>query len=118
MVAIALQGAWAIVIALSGRYEQILNYVVSVDWVFFGLAAASLFVLRRRDGADPVTFTTPGHPWTTGAFVVVSALVVVNTLYKYPAQSVIGLGLLAAGLPVYLLWRRRGSPATAPVRDR
>lgn len=107
--AIVLQGATAIVIALSGRYEQILSYVVSVDWIFFGLAAASLFVLRRRDGTadDAAVFRTPGHPWTTLAFVAASALVVVNTVGKYPGQSAIGLGILLAGVPVYALWRRR-----------
>src|SRR5437868_3697623 len=48
VVAIALQGALAAVIAMSGRYEQILNYVVSVDFIWFGLTAASLFVFRRH----------------------------------------------------------------------
>jgi basic amino acid/polyamine antiporter, APA family len=109
--AIVLQGVWAIVIALSGRYEQILNYVVSVDWVFFGLAASCLFVLRRRDGRggapEAARFSVPGHPWTTAAFVAVSALVVVNTFYKYPANSAVGLGILAAGVPAYGLWRWR-----------
>ncbi len=106
--AIALQGAWATVIALSGRYEQILSYVVAVDWIFFGLAASCLFVLRRRDcesGAEPPGFRTPGHPWTTAAFVAVSALVVANTIYKYPAESAKGLGILLAGLAVYAGWR-------------
>ena len=107
VLAIALQGIWAVVIALSGRYEEILNYVVSVDWIFFGLAAASLFVLRRRDGPAAAAFVTPGHPWTTAAFVAVSALVVVNTTYKYPANSAVGLAILAAGVPVYALWRWR-----------
>ena len=110
--AIALQGAWAIVIALSGRYEQILSYVVSVDWIFFGLAASCLFGLRLRDrrrgSAEEVAFTTPGHPWTTAAFVVVSALVVVATVVRYPRDSAVGLAILAAGVPVYALWRRRG----------
>ena len=98
------------VIAVSGRYEQILNYVVSADWIFFGLSASCLFALRRRDagGAAPAGTTVPGHPWTTAAFVVVSALIVANTLYKYPANSLIGLAIMLAGVPVYFVWRRRG----------
>ena len=115
VVAIALQGVFAVVIALSGRYEQILSYVVATDWIFFGLSAASLFVVRRRDRAagmpeEAGAYRTFGHPWTTGVFVAVSALVVVNTLYRFPAASAIGLAILAAGLPVYLLWRRGESP--------
>ena len=108
VVAIVMQGVLAIVIALSGRYEQILSYVVSVDWVFFGLAASCVFVLRRRDGKGKeqaaVAYGIPGHPVTTALFVTVSALVVVNTFYKYPSQSAIGLGILLTGIPVYALW--------------
>jgi APA family basic amino acid/polyamine antiporter len=101
------------VIAVSGRYEQILNYVVSADWIFFGLSASCLFVLRRRDARGAATsaagYSVPGHPWTTAAFVVVSALIVANTLYKYPANSLIGLAIMLAGVPVYLIWSGRGS---------
>jgi APA family basic amino acid/polyamine antiporter len=111
-VAIILQGVFAVLIALSGRYEQILNYVVSVDFMFFGVAAASLFVLRKRDGLNAVPSTgqyrAPGHPWTTGFFIVICALVVVNTIIKYPANTIIGVVILLAGIPVYFLWRKRG----------
>jgi basic amino acid/polyamine antiporter, APA family len=106
LVAIALQGVVAIVVALSGRYEQILNYVISTDWIFFGLSASCLFVLRRRDAAAS-GFQTPGHPWTTAAFVAVSALIVANTLFRYPANSAIGLGIMLAGVPVYYIWKAR-----------
>src|SRR5206468_3759547 len=94
VIAIALQGALAIIIAFSGRYEQTLNHVGSVDWIFFALAASCVFVLRRRDAARPgdaETHEIPGHPVTTALFVAVSALVVVNTVYKYPANSAVGL---------------------------
>src|SRR5438270_2694214 len=64
VVAILLQGALATIIALSGRYEQILNYVVSVDFISFGLTAAALFVLRRRKSAGDI-YVTPGHPYST-----------------------------------------------------
>lgn len=113
VVAIVLQGITAIAIALSGSYEKILSYVVSVDWIFFGLTATCVFVLRRRDGerggadGEAGAYRTPGHPWTTGAFVVASALVVLNTVYKYPGDSAIGLGILLAGVPVYYFWTSR-----------
>jgi APA family basic amino acid/polyamine antiporter len=106
VVAIALQGLVAAVIAVSGRYEQILNYVVSVDFIFFGATGASLFVFRRRQGAA-ASFRTPGHPATTIFFVAACFLVVINTVYTYPANSVIGLGILLAGVPIFFLWRRR-----------
>jgi APA family basic amino acid/polyamine antiporter len=108
VVAIALQGAVAAVIAWSGSYEQILSYVVAVDWIFFGLAGAALFVLRRHDratGEPTPAYTAPGHPWTTAAFVAVSVFVVVNTAREFPLNSAIGIGILASGVPAWLLWR-------------
>ena len=112
VVAIALQGALALVIALSGTYEQILNYVVSVDFIFFGLTAGTVFVFRRRardaaDRTDGAGARVPGHPVTTALFIVACALIVASTVYKYPANSAIGLGILLAGVPVYFLWRGR-----------
>jgi APA family basic amino acid/polyamine antiporter len=126
VVAIALQGALAAVIAFTGTYEQILNYVVSVDFIWFGLTAASLFVFRRHarfkdadegsaDASDDsaggdsrVGFGVPGHPLTTALFVAACALIVAATVYKYPKNSAVGLALLATGVPVYFLWRGRG----------
>jgi basic amino acid/polyamine antiporter, APA family len=114
VLAIALQGLLAVVIALSGRYEQILNYVVSVDFIWFGLTAGSLFVFRRRSragvtagGSTDEHFRVPGHPVTTALFVAACALIVLSTVYKYPENSSLGLVILAAGVPVYFLWRRR-----------
>src|SRR5205085_3092939 len=97
VVAIVLQSVWTIVIALSGRYEQILNYVVSIDFLFFGLTASTLFVFRRRrrTGASRV----PGHPITTALFVAICFWIVGNTIYKYPTHALIGYSLLLAGIP-------------------
>jgi len=108
VVAIVIQGLVAVVIALSGRYEQILNYVVSVDFIAFGLTGAALFVFRRRGEAG--TFRTPGHPWTTAFFVAGCWLVVLNTIYRYPTNTVIGFLILATGVVAYFLWMR--IPAT------
>jgi len=104
--AIALQGFFAAVIAASGRYEQILNYVVSVDFIWFGLTALSLFVFRRRD-KGAAGFRVPGHPFTTTLFAAACALIVAATFYQDPFNSALGLAILATGIPVYFLWRKR-----------
>jgi APA family basic amino acid/polyamine antiporter len=104
VVAIVIQGLVAVIIALSGRYEQILNYVVSVDFIAFGLTGAALFVFRRRGEAG--TFRTPGHPWTTAFFVAGCWLVVLNTIYRYPTNTVIGFLILATGVVAYFVWMR------------
>ena len=105
--AIVLQSAWTVVVALSGRYEQILNYVVSMDFLFFGLTGASLFVFRRREANEAERtsgYRVPGHPVTTAIFVLVSWLVVINTIYQYPRNTLLGFSILLLGLPVYAFW--------------
>ena len=106
-VAIILQSCWTAIIALSGSYEQILNYVVSMNFVFFGLSASCLFILRRRESktTQATGFRAPGHPYTTLIFIAISWLVVIDTIYKYPANSLMGFAILLLGLPVYAGWR-------------
>ena len=108
VISIALQGVLASVIALSGRYEQILSYVTSSDFIFFGLTAATLYVFRRREGGnEKVGYLVPGHPWTTGLFVLACAAIVAGTVFSHPKESLIGWLLLASGIPAYLFWRRK-----------
>ena len=106
--AIALQGALAIVITLSGRYEQILNYVISVDVIFFALTATTIFIFRRRHKIDAEpSFKIPGHPFTTLFFIVACVGVAFSTFYRYPHNSAIGVGIMLSGIPVYLFWKAR-----------
>jgi APA family basic amino acid/polyamine antiporter len=105
VVAIALQGVVAMIITLSGTYEQILGYVVSTDFIFFGLTGLAVFIFRRR--LPPASFRTPGHPVTTAIFTAACWVVVAATLIKSPRDSLIGFAVLAAGLPAYAFWRSR-----------
>jgi len=121
VVAIVVQGIAAMIIALSGRYEQILNYVVSIDFISFALTAASLFVFRRRDKIEPPAaeaklYRVPGHPYTTALFVLTCVAIVTSTIVTYPTNSVFGFIILAAGIPVYLYWSRKLRTAPSPSR--
>src|SRR5580704_5578761 len=117
VIAIVLQSAWTIVIALSGRYEQILNYVIAMDFLFFGLTATTIFVFRRRAARGTMHpsdgYRVPGHPVSTVAFVAICWWVVANTIYRYPQNSLIGFALLLAGIPVYWFWSRRTASRSA-----
>ncbi|HTT33134.1 MAG TPA: amino acid permease [Methylomirabilota bacterium] len=115
VVAIALQGVWAILIALTGTYAQVVNYVVAMDSLFFGLTAVCLLVLRRRERASnaaKIAYLVPGHPWTTLVFIAAEWLVVVSTFAHDPKRSFIGLGIAIAGLPVYFFWRAKNREAS------
>jgi basic amino acid/polyamine antiporter, APA family len=115
--AIVLQSAWAIVLALTGRYGDLLDTVVFADWIFFGLTVAGLFALRSsgRSAASgqappdlrsgtPV-FRTPGYPWLPAFFVFVAVVVVLSTILQSPTRSAIGAALLLAGIPIYYLFK-------------
>jgi len=111
VVAILLQGVAAAAIALSGTFSQILSYVVSVDFIFFGLTGAALFVFRRRDPDQPVAFKVPLHPLTTFLFVAACVLTVVATVWNSLANSLIGYAILLAGIPACLYWQRKNRGA-------
>ncbi len=132
--AIGLQGGLAIVIALvASKYEQILNYVVSVDVIFFALSAACVFVFRSRnptlregarvtraDGSEGTdvtlphgrvsasdVFRIPGHPFTTLFFIAACGVITFSLLYKFPLNSGISFGIMLLGVPAYFIWARK-----------
>ena len=107
VVAIVLQGIAAIVIACSGTYGEILNFAVTVDFIFFGMTAASLFISRQREiGSGSAIYRVPGHPFTTILFVLSCAGIVGSAIVASPANSAIALGIMLAALPVYYYWSR------------
>jgi len=106
--AIALQGGLAIVIALvASKYEQILNYVVSIDVIFFALSAACVFVFRRRRESSADVFRIPGHPFTTLFFIAACGVITFSLLYKFPLNSGISFGIMLLGVPAYFIWALR-----------
>jgi APA family basic amino acid/polyamine antiporter len=136
ILAIIIQGVLAIAIAVSAGYERILNYVVSVDFIFFGATALCVFVFRRRGAVarpsgracgDAISVdvlpdgratapgrisritSVPGHPVTTAVFISVCWLVVINTVYRYPQNTLIGVVILLAGIPAFFFWRGRNT---------
>ena len=111
--AIALQAAWASTLALTGSFSQLVDYVAFADWVFFGLTVAGLFVYRARERAEgrhapPGAFRVPGYPWTPAAFVAAAIFVVVSSVVAAPRNAMVGMGLLALGVPVFWYWSRAG----------
>jgi basic amino acid/polyamine antiporter, APA family len=106
--AILFQGAWAILLTLTGRYADLLDYVVFGDWIFFGSTAATLFVFRARarNGKEPkeIRFRMPGYPVAPVVFVLAAAYVVIGSIASNPGNAVRGATLIALGIPVYLFW--------------
>jgi APA family basic amino acid/polyamine antiporter len=118
--AIILQTAWAAVLVLAwGTFESLIAYVVFVDWIFFGLLGAAIFVLRRTRPDAERPYRVVLYPLPPLLFVGVSAWFVVSTLWGQPIQAIAGAVLLALGVPVFSFWKRRsanGAPQ-APTRS-
>jgi len=104
VLAIVLQGIAATLIACSGKYGEILNFEVTVDFISFGMTAAALFVFRRRQPAGEGIYLAPGHPYTTIVFVLACAGIVGSAIAAGPKNAAIALGILLAGIPVYWYW--------------
>lgn len=98
---------WAAVLTVSGTFEEILTYVVFVGWIFYGLAGAAIFVYRRRRPDADRPFRVPGYPLTPILFLATAAAIVVNTVFAQPREALFGVLIVAAGIPAYLVWRRR-----------
>ena len=101
------QTAWALLLTLSGTYEQLYTYVVFVSVMFHAATAAAVFVLRRTHPDHPRPYRTWGYPVVPALFILACLLLVGNTLAEKPVESLLGLGLLALGLPAYLWFRKR-----------
>ncbi len=110
--AILTQSGWAALLLLFwGTFEDVITYVVFMDWAFFALVAGSVFVFRRRDrgGESPAgksAYRVPGYPFTPLIFMVVCGLFVLNTLIERPLHAWVGLVFMAMGVGVYFLFRR------------
>jgi APA family basic amino acid/polyamine antiporter len=105
---------WAMLLAVSGTFEQLLTYVVFIGWIFYALGAWSVFSYRKHQPHASRPFRVPGYPVTPILFVASAAAIVVNTLVAQPARGAAGLAVVLLGSPAYLAWRRR---ATIPVAE-
>jgi APA family basic amino acid/polyamine antiporter len=116
--ALALQAVWASVLVATGSYRALFTRVVYTEWIFFGLMALGLFVLRRRPEYAP-RYRASGYPVLPTVFVLSTIVIVVNQLASDPVESVTGLLIVLAGLPVYFLGARFGlRPRTMSHADR
>jgi APA family basic amino acid/polyamine antiporter len=109
--AIVFQGIWAVLLTLTGKYGDLLDYVVFGDWIFFGSTAATLFLFRarEREGLEPVPvrFRMPGYPAGPLIFIAAAFYVVLGSVASNPGNALKGTALIALGIPVYLFWERR-----------
>jgi APA family basic amino acid/polyamine antiporter len=94
------------VLSLTGTFEQLADYVIFGQWIFFGLTVAAVIVLRRTRPDLPRPYRTWGYPITPVLFVAAALFISVNALVNQFWNSMAGLGIIALGVPAYLFWTR------------
>lgn len=109
---------WTAALALSGTFDQLTDMTVFADWIFYALGAAAVFVLRRKMPDAPRPYRTFGYPVVPLIFVLLSILLIFNTLVASPLESVTGLLLIALGLPVYWYYQTRSKSLKTPHLDK
>jgi len=94
-------GVWAAILALSGSFDTLTDYVVFGSWIFYALITSSIFIFRRKFPDAPRPYRAWGYPVVPVIFLLVAGWLLINTMYTAPKSSFIGIGLILLGLPVY-----------------
>ena len=102
------QGIWAAVLTLSGRYDQLYEFVMYGMVLFYTLTVVGLFILRRKRPDIPRPYRCTGYPWIPGLYVLITAAWTVNIIVTRPKQALAGTLIILIGIPGYLYWKRTG----------
>ena len=105
--ALLVQGVWACILALSGSFDTLTDYVIFGSWIFYALVTSSVFVFRRKMPDAERPYKTFGYPVVPILFLLVAGWLILNTLWTSPKQSFFGIFLILIGLPVYYYLTRR-----------
>jgi APA family basic amino acid/polyamine antiporter len=101
------QAGLATAMVLTGTFGELTTYVVFASFLFYGLSAAAVIVLRVKDPSRPRPYRTWGYPWTPLVFILFSGWLVADTIAGDPYNAMLGAAVILAGVPAYLFWRRR-----------
>ncbi len=104
--AITIQAIWSSVLVVTGTYRTLFTRVVYTEWIFFGLMAVGLIMLRRRSDISR-QYSVWGYPLIPATFAIASLLIVINQVVSDPVESIFGVSLVLIGLPVYFFWARK-----------
>ena len=105
--AIMIQAVWASLLVFSGSFDQLTDMLVFAAFIFYGATALGVFILRVRMPDAPRPYKAWGYPVVPAIFILFCVALIVITLVTRPREALIGLGLMASGLPFYFYWRNR-----------
>jgi basic amino acid/polyamine antiporter, APA family len=108
--AILLQAVWSSVLVATGSYRALFTRAIYTEWIFFGLMALGIFIIRRRSDVKRA-YSVWGYPVVPIVFALSAFAIVVNQVVTEPVDSAVGLGLVLLGWPVYHFWSRKEADA-------
>lgn len=104
--ALALQAVWSCLLTLTGTFNQLITYVIFASWIFYGMSAGAVIILRKKQPHLHRPYLTPGYPWVTLAFIFFAVLLTINTILAAPRDAAIGMAIILSGLPFYYIQKR------------
>jgi APA family basic amino acid/polyamine antiporter len=108
--ALIIQGIWATILTFTGSFNQLITYMVFASWIFYGMSAGAVIILRHQKPDMERPYRVWGYPWVPAIFILFAVWLTVNTILEAPRDAAIGIGLILTGLPFYFFWSsRKGS---------
>ena len=105
--ALIIQGIWATILTFTGSFNQLITYMVFASWIFYGMSAGAVIILRHQRPEMERPYRVWGYPWVPAIFILFAAWLTVNTILEAPRDAAIGIGLILTGLPFYFFWSSR-----------
>ena len=106
--ALIIQCVWACLLTFTGTFNQLITYIIFTSWIFYGMSAGAVIILRKKKPDMDRPYKTPAYPWIPIIFIFFAIFLTINTIMEAPRDAAIGAGIILAGLPLYYYWKKNG----------
>lgn len=114
--ALIMQCIWATILTFTGTFNQLITYIIFASWIFYGMSAGAVIILRKKYPERHRPFRTPFYPWVPVIFILFAVLLTLNTIIEAPRDSAIGIIIILAGLPIYY-WRKSTNQSDNQIKE-
>ena len=106
--ALIIQCVWACLLTFTGTFNQMITYIIFASWIFYGMSAGAVIILRNKKPDMERPYKTPVYPWIPIIFILFAIFLTINTIMEAPRDAAIGAGIILVGLPMYYYWKKNG----------
>ena len=106
--ALIIQCVWACLLTFTGTFNQLITYIIFASWIFYGMSAGAVIILRNKKPDMERPYKTPVYPWIPIIFILFAIFLTINTIMEAPRDAAIGAGIIFIGLPMYYFWKKNG----------